>query len=94
MKLFLHPAIVWLLASFVFRLQPIEIAVATMLAALPTGANAFILAQRYGIYIARAATGVLVATGLSVATAALLVSLFGGLRRISEIDYTTGTERS
>lgn len=80
MKLFLHPAIVWLLAGFVFRLPPIEVAVATMLAALPTGANAFILAQRYGIYIARAATGVLVTTGLSIVTAAVLLSLFGALR--------------
>lgn len=79
-KLVAHPALVWLFARYVFGLEAIEVAVATMLAALPTGANVFILAQRYEVYIARAATAVLVSTVLAVPSAALLLSFFAGLR--------------
>jgi predicted permease len=69
-----HPLVVWVLATQVFALAPIQVAVATILAALPSGANVFILAQRYGVYVERAATTILVTTALSVVTAALLLA--------------------
>jgi malonate transporter len=73
-KMIVHPLVVWFLATELFALAPIQIAVATILAALPAGANAFILAERYGVYVERTATAVLVTTALSVVTAALLLA--------------------
>jgi malonate transporter len=73
-KMLIHPLVVWLLARYVFTLAPLQIAVATILAALPAGANAFILAERYGVYLERTATCVLVTTALSVVTVTLLLT--------------------
>lgn len=73
-KMIGHPLLVWALATRVFALAPIQVAVATVVAALPAGANAFILAERYGVYVERAATAILVTTALSVLTAALLLA--------------------
>ncbi|HZS82790.1 MAG TPA: AEC family transporter [Stellaceae bacterium] len=73
-KMVVHPLIVWALATQIFALSPIQVAVATILAALPSGANAFILAERYGVYVERTATAILVTTALSIVTAALLVA--------------------
>jgi predicted permease len=75
-KLIVHPLVVWLLATQVFALGPAEIAVAVIIAALPSGVNPFILAQRYDIYVQRAASSVLVTTALSVVTAAILLAWF------------------
>src|SRR5262249_30636101 len=44
-KLFVLPVAVWLLATRAFHLTTLDTAVAVTCAALPTGANAFILAQ-------------------------------------------------
>ena len=46
-------------------------------AALPTGANAFLLAERYRIGAARSGATVLASTLLSVATLAGLLAWFG-----------------
>ena len=80
LKLVVHPLVVWLMADEVFALAPIQVAVATILAALPAGANAFILAERYGVYLERTATCVLVTTVLSVATTAVLLTHYAALR--------------
>lgn len=74
-KLLALPLLVWIFATFVFRLAPLEIAVATTCAALPTGANAFILAQRYEIYVARAASSVVISTALSMLTLGALLAV-------------------
>jgi malonate transporter and related proteins len=76
LKLVIHPIIIWALASFVFDLSPVFVAVATITAALPVGANVYILAQKYEIYVARSASSVLLSTGISVVTVALLVGIF------------------
>ena len=78
LKLIVHPLIVWLLATQVFALGPTETAVAVIIAALPSGVNPFILAQRYETYVQRAASSVLITTALSVITAALLLAWFAG----------------
>ena len=74
LKLLVLPLLVWLFASFVFRLAPIDVAVATACAALPTGSNAFILAQRYDLYVARAASSVMISTALSMLTLGALLA--------------------
>ena len=76
LKLLALPLLVWAMAAL-FALPPLETAVAVVTAALPTGANAFLLAQRYRIGAARSGATVLVSTVLSVATLAALLSWFG-----------------
>jgi len=75
-KLAAHPAAVWLLATYVFPLDPTWRAVAVVVAALPVGANVFVLAQSYNIYVARAASAILISTILSVFTVSLLMVVF------------------
>jgi predicted permease len=71
----LQPLCVWLLARFVFDLQPIWVAVATLAAALPTGANFYMMAQRYDVFLQRATSTVLVSTALSIVTLSMLLAL-------------------
>jgi hypothetical protein len=75
-KLAVHPLVAWLLARYVFALSPMETAVVVIIAALPSGVNPFILAQRYDLYVQRAASSVVLTTALSVVTAALLLAWF------------------
>ena len=74
LKLIVHPLIIWSLATYVFVLDPLWAAVATIAAALPTGANVFIYSSGYGIYVARATSATLISTGLSVFSVALLLT--------------------
>jgi predicted permease len=76
LKMLVHPALVWVLATQLFRLGPIDTAVVVIVAALPTGANPFILAQRYDIYVQRSASSVVITTALSVLSAALLLAWY------------------
>jgi malonate transporter len=73
LKLALMPALVWLFAHML-GLAPETIAVATLAAAMPTGANVFILANRYGVYQAPVVSAVVVSTALSLATITLLLT--------------------
>ena len=78
LKLVAHPLLVWFLAAKIFGLPPLWTAVATLAAAMPTGATVFIFARGYGIYVARATSATLIANGLAIATvAAVLVILTG-----------------
>lgn len=47
MKTALHPALTWVLATFVFKLPPDWVAPAVTAAALPTGLNVYVFAERY-----------------------------------------------
>ncbi|HYE00073.1 MAG TPA: AEC family transporter [Alphaproteobacteria bacterium] len=73
-KLLVHPAITWVLASRVFGLDPLVVAVATVVAALPTGSNVYMFAARYGTYERRAASAILLSTALAVVTVSLLLA--------------------
>lgn len=73
LKLFVHPAAVWLMATQVFVLPPLWAGVAILTAALPSGVNVFIIARQYDVYLARASATVLISTGLSVATLVALI---------------------
>ncbi len=75
-KLLVMPAVVWGM-SLAFALPPLETAVAVLAAALPTGANAFLLAQRYRLRPERSGATVLVGTAASVLTLAVLVTWLG-----------------
>ncbi|WP_417514379.1 AEC family transporter [Minwuia sp.] len=78
MKLFIHPALA-AVAAFMLLDLPAEIAVLVVaVAALPTGANIFVLATQYDAAIARASTVVLVTTGLAVASVSALLLILTG----------------
>ncbi len=71
-KLILHPAITWLVGRYVFGLQGFWLESAVILAALPAGALIFVVAQRYNVYVQRAAASVVVTTAMSVVTLAIV----------------------
>lgn len=75
-KLIVQPLLVWTLATQVFAIDPLWAAVATVVAATPVGANAFILAQSYGVYVQRATSATLISTGLAIVTVGLLIGHF------------------
>lgn len=68
-KLLLLPAAVAVVAGGVFGLRGLPLQVLVMAAALPTGANALLFAQRYGVLEARTAAAVAGSTLLYAATA-------------------------
>lgn len=74
-KLLLLPALVWGLA-LLMALSPAEMAVAVTMAALPTGANAFILARRYATGADRSGSAVVLTTAISVLTLGALIGHF------------------
>lgn len=78
LKMFVMPALVWLLATWVFDLPPLWRAVAVILAALPSGVNVYIFAERYQRAVATATTTVFLATLLSMVTLPVLLLLLAG----------------
>lgn len=76
LKLILHPLVTWWLAFHVFPVDPAWATIAVVMAALPAGANCFVIASRYGIYIQRASATILISTALSVVTVSLLFTLW------------------
>jgi predicted permease len=75
MKLLIHPAVAAILALYVFDLAPLPAAVAILTAACPVGANVFIMARQYDIYLGRSASAVLISTALSLVTLTLLLAI-------------------
>ncbi len=75
-KLAALPLAVWVLARHVIGLEPLWVAVATVNAAMPTGANVYLLAQRYGVYVARSTSMVLLSTAMSIVTLSVVLAIF------------------
>ena len=76
-KLVVHPALVYLLLSYVGDFDPAWVFTAVLMAALPPALNVFVMAQQYGTYVEGASNGVLVGTVVSVATVTGLLVLVG-----------------
>lgn len=77
LKLIVQPAIAWWLAFEVLKLEPFWAASAVIMSALPVGATAFVIAQRYGVYVEEATTVTLVTTVVSFVTVSALLVWFG-----------------
>src|SRR3546814_10708028 len=75
MKLLVHPAIMAVFALYVFELPPLVAAVAILTAACPAGANVFVMARQYDLFLGRSASAVLISTALSVVTLSLLFAI-------------------
>lgn len=78
-KLLIQPLATWWLAGY-FGLDPFWTASAVILAALPTAALCFVLAQQYRLYVERASATILVSTVLSAATISAIMILFAGVK--------------
>jgi len=76
-KLIIHPFATWVIAGPILDLDPFWAASAVLLAAMPSGAMVFVFAQKYGFYVQRSATVVVVTTALSLVTLAVLFSWYG-----------------
>ncbi len=79
LKLVVQPLLTWALAAWV-GLEPFWTASAVILAGLPTGALAFVVASRYGLYVERASAAILGSSVISVVTVALLFILLTPVR--------------
>lgn len=77
LKLVWQPVITGLLILTLFPMEPFWALSAIILAALPTGALTFVVAQRYNVYVERSSAVILVSTVLSVASVSLLLALAG-----------------
>jgi len=76
-KLVLIPALAFVFGRFVFGMPDAAVGALVFVAALPSPKNAFILAQRYGVYVRRAAVTVFVTTLTSAVTLPLILYVFG-----------------
>ncbi len=73
LKLLVHPIMTYLLATYVFVMEPVWAKSAVILSALPAGALVFVVAQQYDVYVQRASSAIVVTTALSVLTISLLL---------------------
>ena len=76
-KLMALPVLVWLMGRYVFPLDPLWLTVATLNAAMPAGANVYLIGQMYGIGVARATNAVVISTAASVLTLSIALLLLG-----------------
>ena len=74
-KLILLPATTYTVLSLVGNFDPVWIYSATLLSALPTATNVFVIGQQYGVWQERASASILITTVLSVATLPVLLYL-------------------
>src|SRR5688572_4937523 len=77
LKLALHPLLMASFAFYVFRVDPFWAKIAVVCAALPLGATAFVLAQRYRLLEAETSTGAVVSTAASLLTVSLVMGILG-----------------
>lgn len=77
LKLLVLPALVWGFC-ILLALPPLDTAVAVVTAALPTGANAFLMARRYATGAEESGAAVLVSTTLSLVTLSVALAWFAG----------------
>ena len=77
LKLALHPLLMAALAFWLLPVDPFWAKIAVVCAALPLGATAFVLAQRYGMLEAETSTGAVVSTAASIFTVSLVMALLG-----------------
>ncbi len=75
LKMILMPIAVFLLARYAVTLPPLWIKIAVLLAAMPTGANAFLFSQRNNEAVPAISGAIALGTGLAAVSASLLLWL-------------------
>ncbi len=76
LKLLVQPALTWGLTETLFPMDPFWTGSAIILAALPTGALTFVVAQQYQVYVDRNSSAILVSTVISVVTLSALLAVY------------------
>lgn len=76
-KLMLLPLLVWCAGRYVFALDPLWLTVVTLNAAMPAGANVYLLAQLYRTGVGLATNAVVVSTAASIFTLSAALLLLG-----------------
>ena len=77
-KLVLHPLAVGGAAIWIFHVDAYAAGVLVSAAALPVAGNVYILAQHFGVAVARVSAAILISTALSVLTVPLVIAQVGG----------------
>jgi malonate transporter len=77
LKLIVHPALTWLVALALFDLPLEDLRGVVLMAALPTGALSFVVAQKYGVFVQRSSAAILFSTAASVVTVSAALAWFG-----------------
>lgn len=75
LKNFVMPALVWLLATRAFDIDPVWAKVAVVVAAMPTGVNVYLFAHRYDAGTGIASSAVVISTTVSLVTVSVLLAL-------------------
>ena len=77
LKLLLNPLLAWLGGRYLIPLPPDRLAAVTLLAAMPTAATVFVLAERYELWVLRASATILLTHIGSVVTLGVLLYALG-----------------
>lgn len=72
-----NPILAFALVTYVFALDGIWAHSAIILAAMPVGANPYVIAQQYGVHVGLVSPAIVISTALSVVTIAALLSILG-----------------
>ncbi len=75
-KLVVHPLAVYVLAGLL-QLPPVETAAVVMLAALPVGANVYLMSRQFGVLTGAVASAIVVTTALAAVTTPLVLAVLG-----------------
>jgi hypothetical protein len=76
LKLVAQPAAVFALAR-ILALPPLETAAVVLLAALPVGANVYLMSRQFGVLSAAVASSIVLTTALAAVTTPLALALIG-----------------
>jgi hypothetical protein len=77
LKLVLHPLAVYALARSI-GLSPVETQAITVLAAMPVGANVYLMSKAFGTLGGPVAASIVLSTGLAALSAPIVIALTGG----------------
>jgi predicted permease len=77
LKAIFNPLLTFALVTYVFAMDPFWSKAAVILSAMPTGANAYVIAQQYNVHVETVSSVVVVSTGASVVTISLLLIWLG-----------------
>src|SRR5262245_14640718 len=77
LKAVFNPLLTFALVTYVFVMDPFWSKTAVILSAMPTGANAYVVAQQYNVHVETASSVVVVSTAMSVVTISVLLIWLG-----------------
>jgi predicted permease len=77
LKLVGHPLVAWVMVTRFFAVEPFWASAAVLLAAMPVGSTAFVVAQQYGVGVRLSSATVAVTTMGSILTLTALMAALG-----------------